>query len=98
MGETGMMGLTITLATIAFLTDSVFILPIVAMLLVLTSLSDIIQMVSKKFRNGKRVFLVAPVHHHFEAIGWSRYKITMRYWVLSIIFAIIGIILAIISR
>jgi phospho-N-acetylmuramoyl-pentapeptide-transferase len=98
MGETGMMGLTITLATLAFLTDSVFILPIVAMLLVLTSLSDIIQMVSKKFRNGKRVFLVAPVHHHFEAIGWSRYKITMRYWVLSIIFAIIGIILAIISR
>ena len=98
MGETGMMGLTITLATIAFLTNSVLILPIVAIPLVVTSLSDIIQMTSKKFRNGKRVFRVAPLHHHLEAIGWSRAKITMRYWILSVIFAIIGIILAIISR
>jgi phospho-N-acetylmuramoyl-pentapeptide-transferase len=98
MGETGIMGLTITLATLAFLTDSVFILPIVAMPLVLTSLSDISQITSKKFRNGKRIFKLAPLHHHLEAIGWSRYKITMRYWVFSVIFAIIGIILAIISR
>jgi phospho-N-acetylmuramoyl-pentapeptide-transferase len=43
------------------------------------------------------VFLVAPVHHHFEAIGWSRYKITMRYWVLSLMFAVIGIIIAMIG-
>jgi phospho-N-acetylmuramoyl-pentapeptide-transferase len=98
MGETGMMGLTITLATIAFLTDSVLILPVVALPLVITSGSVILQMISKKFRNGKRVFRIAPLHHHFEAIGWSPYKVTMRYWVLSIIFAIIGIILAIISR
>jgi len=98
MGETGIMGLTITLAALAFLTDSVLILPIVALPLVITSFSDIIQMISKKLRNGKRVFRVAPLHHHFEVIGWSRYKITMRYWVLSIVFAIIGIILAIISR
>jgi phospho-N-acetylmuramoyl-pentapeptide-transferase len=98
MGETGIMGLTITLATLAFLTDSVLILPVVAMSLVLTSLSDIIQMTSKKFRNGKRVFRIAPLHHHLEAIGWSSYKVTMRFWVFSVIFAIIGIILAIISR
>ncbi len=98
MGETGIMGLTITLATLAFLTDSVLILPIVALPLVITSLSVIFQMLSKKFRNGKRIFRVAPIHHHFEAIGWPSYKVTMRFWVLSVVFAIIGIILAVISR
>jgi phospho-N-acetylmuramoyl-pentapeptide-transferase len=98
MGETGIMGLTITLATIAFLADSVLILPIVAMPLVVTSLSVILQTISKKFRNGKRIFKLAPIHHHFEAIGWSSYKVTMRFWVFSIIFSIIGIILAILSR
>ena len=98
MGETGIMGLTITLATLAFLTDSVFILPVVALPLVITTLSVILQMASKKFRNGKRLFKLAPLHHHFEAIGWSTYKITMRYWILAVVFAIIGIILAVISR
>ena len=98
MGETGIMALTITLATFAFLTDSVFILPIVALPLVLTSLSVILQFFSKKFRNGKKIFRVAPVHHHFEAIGWPTYKVTMRYWVFSIVFAIVGVILAVISR
>jgi phospho-N-acetylmuramoyl-pentapeptide-transferase len=98
MGETGIMALTITLATIAFLTDSVFILPVVALPLVLSSGSVILQLLSKKLRGGKKVFRIAPLHHHFEAIGWSAYKVTMRYWVLSIIFAILGIILAIVSR
>ena len=98
MGETGMMGLTLTLAAFAFLTDSVLILPIVAMPLVITSLSVIIQMISKKTRGGKKIFKVAPLHHHFEALGWPSYKVTMRFWILSIVFAVIGIILAIISR
>lgn len=98
MGETGMMALTLTLATLAFLTDTVFILPVVALSLVITSLSVIIQTASKRLRGGKRVFRVAPLHHHFEALGWPSTKVTMRYWVFSIIFAIIGIILAVISR
>ena len=98
MGETGIMGLTLTLATFAFLTNSVFVLPIVAMPLVITSASVIFQMLSKKFRNGKKVFRMAPIHHHFEAIGWSKEKITMRYWIFSTAFAIVGIIFAIISR
>jgi phospho-N-acetylmuramoyl-pentapeptide-transferase len=98
MGETGIMGLTITLATLAFLTDSVFLLPIIALPLVITSGSVILQLLSKKFRNGKRIFKLAPIHHHFEAIGWSRAKVTMRFWILSIMFAIIGIILTVVSR
>ena len=98
MGETGIMGLTVTLATLAFLTDSVFILPIVALPLAATSLSVILQALSKRFRSGKRLFRLAPLHHHFEALGWPSYKVVMRYWVFSTVFSIIGIILAIISR
>ncbi len=98
MGETGMMGLTVTLATFAFLTDSVLVLPVVALPLVITTLSVLLQMGSRKLRGGKKIFKIAPLHHHFEAIGWPSYKVTMRFWILSIIFAIIGIILAIISR
>jgi phospho-N-acetylmuramoyl-pentapeptide-transferase len=97
MGETGIMGLTITLATISFLTNSVLILPIIAMPLVISSLSVILQILSKKFRNGKRIFRLAPIHHHFEAIGWPSYKVTMRFWIISIMFSIIGIILVFIS-
>src|SRR3989338_331216 len=96
--ETGIMGLTLTLAAIAFLTDSVLILPVVALPLVLTSGSVILQTLSKKYRKGKRIFLLAPLHHHLEASGWSSYKVTMRFWILSVIFAIVGIILAVISR
>ncbi len=98
MGETGIMALTLTLATISFLTNTALLLPVIALPLVIESASDIIQMTSKKLRNGKRVFRLAPIHHHFEAIGWPSYKVTMRFWVLSVVFSIIGIILFIVSR
>ncbi len=97
MGETGMMPLTLIIAVFAFMTNSILILPIIAFPLVITSLSSTIQMFSKKFL-GKKFFRIAPLHHHFEAIGWSRHKITMRYWVISVIFALLGIILFVISR
>ena len=97
MGETGMLSLTVVLAVIAFLTDTVLLLPIIAFPLVLTSLSVIIQMSSYRFFNKRRVFKVAPLHHHFQAIGWPREKVVMRYWIVSVIFAIIGVILALIS-
>ena len=89
MSETGMMGLTIALSIVAFMTDSLgdghglIVLPIIALPLVITTLTNIIQVVSKKYR-GKKVFLVAPIHHHFEALGWPPYKVTMRYCVLSV--------------
>ena len=98
MGETGILGLTITLSVVAFLTDSVVVLPIVAFPLVVTSFSAIVQMASKKFRNGKKIFIVAPIHHHFEAKGWPSYKVTMRFWIIGVIFAILGIILALIGK
>ncbi|MEQ1561634.1 MAG: hypothetical protein ABL899_02860 [Nitrospira sp.] len=97
MGETGMLGLTVTLAVIAFLTDSVLVLPIIALPLVATSASVIIQMTSYKYFGKRRVFKVAPLHHHFEALGWSREKVVMRYWVISVVSAIIGVIVALVS-
>ena len=92
MGETGMIGITVTLSVIAFLTDTVLFLPILAFPLFVTSLSSIIQMSSRKFFN-KKVFLVAPLHHHLESIGWPKTKVTMRYWIVSIITSIIGVVL-----
>jgi phospho-N-acetylmuramoyl-pentapeptide-transferase len=102
MSETGTMGLTITLTVVAFMTDRLgegygfLVLPIIALPLVVTVLSNILQVLSKKFR-GKKIFLVAPLHHHFEAMGWPSYKVTMRYWIISIVCAILGITLALIG-
>ena len=96
MGETGMMALTVVLSVIAFLTDSVLLLPIIALPLVATTASDIIQIYVYKFFK-RRIFKVTPLHHHFQAIGWSREKIVMRYWIVSVICAISGVILALIS-
>ncbi len=90
MGETGILGLTVVLSVVSFLTDSIFVLPIIGGLLVLETGSVIIQLLSKKFRK-KKVFLSTPIHHHFEAIGWPAYKVTMRFWVIGIVFAIVGI-------
>jgi phospho-N-acetylmuramoyl-pentapeptide-transferase len=103
MSETGIMGLTITLAVVAFMTDSlgggygILVLPVIAMPLVITTLSDIIQISSKRLRNGKKIFLVAPIHHHFQAIGWPSYKVTMRFWIIGVVFAILGVILALVG-
>jgi len=90
MGETGAIGLTATLAVVAFLTDSLLVLPIIAGLLVIEVGSIIIQLVSKKLFK-KKVFLCAPIHHHLEAKGWCREKITMRFWIISMILAMIGV-------
>ena len=96
MSETGILGLTTTLTVIAFLTRSVVTLPIIALPLVATVASNIIQISSKKLR-GKKVFLIAPLHHHFEAIGWPAYKVVMRYWVIGIVAAIIGMVITLIG-
>jgi phospho-N-acetylmuramoyl-pentapeptide-transferase len=97
MGETGMIGLTVTLSVIAFLTNTVLLLPIIAFPLFATSMSNIIQMTSRKLRHGRKVFLFAPLHHHFEALGWPKYKVVMRYWIVGTITAIIGVIISIIN-
>jgi phospho-N-acetylmuramoyl-pentapeptide-transferase len=103
MSDTGTMALTLALPIVAFMTDDlgegigVAALPIIGMILVVTVASDILQMFWKKFFKRK-LFRIAPLHHHFEAIGWPPEKVVMRYWVLSIGFAFLGVILALVGR
>jgi len=92
MGDTGSMSLGVTMGVVAMLTDTSLFLPFFAFILVLESLSVIIQTISKKVRH-KKVFLSTPIHHHFEAKGWPESKVTMRFWILAGVAAAIGLAL-----
>jgi phospho-N-acetylmuramoyl-pentapeptide-transferase len=96
LSETGTMALTTSLVVVAFLTKAVIPLLVIALLLIVTSASSLIQILSKKYR-GKKVFIVAPLHNHLLMIGWPKPKVTMRYWVLGMILAALGIIVALIG-
>ena len=96
-GETGTMALSISLVVVIFLTKAVVPSLIIAFLLILTSASSLIQILSKKYRSGKKVFIVAPLHNHLQAKGWPPYKVTMRYWIVSVILAVIGVIVALVG-
>ena len=74
----------------------VFLLFIIGLPLVATVFSNVLQ-VSYRQATGKKFFKIAPLHHHFEAIGWPSYKVTMRYWIISIICAIVGLAIAAIA-
>ncbi len=93
MGDTGAMSLGVTLGVLAMLTNTALILPVIGLVLVIESLSVIIQVLSKRFRNGKKVFLSSPIHHHFEAKGWTESKIVMRFWVISGVSAAVGLVI-----
>lgn len=102
MTETGSMALTLTLAVIVFMTDSlgggsgIALLFVVGLPLVATVASNVLQIMYRK-ATGKKLFRIAPLHHHFEAIGWPSYKVTMRYWVISIMCGLLGVIVAAVS-
>jgi phospho-N-acetylmuramoyl-pentapeptide-transferase len=72
------------------------LLPIAGLPLVVTVLSNVIQ-ISYRKATGRKFFKIAPLHHHFEAVGWPSYKVTMRYWIISIICALMGVALATIA-
>ncbi|MBI2984473.1 MAG: phospho-N-acetylmuramoyl-pentapeptide-transferase [Candidatus Kerfeldbacteria bacterium] len=92
MGDTGSMSLGVTLGVIAMLTNTVWLLPVIGLMFVVESASILIQLASKRWR-GKKVFLSAPIHHHFEAKGWSEPKIVMRFWLIGALTAVAGLIL-----
>jgi phospho-N-acetylmuramoyl-pentapeptide-transferase len=96
MGDTGAMSLGVTLGVVAMLTNSAFLLPIIGCVFVAESLTTFIQIGSKKLFKRK-VFLIAPIHHHFEAKGWPEPKVVMRFWVLGWMGAGIGLALAFID-
>lgn len=96
LSETGMLALSLSISVIAFLTDAVMYLPIIAFPLVVSTLSVILQLTWKKFFKRK-LFIVAPLHHHFQAKGWQSQTVTMRYWVVSYICAVLGVVIVLVS-
>jgi len=97
MGDVGAFALGTALGVVAMLTDTALILPIIGLMFVVETGSVIIQVISKRLRSGKKIFLSTPIHHHFEAIGWPETKVTMRFWVLGQIFAIVGVLIFILG-
>lgn len=92
MGDTGSLSLGATIGVIAMLTDTVMVLPFICFIFVIETLSVIIQLLSKKFR-GKKVFDIAPIHHHFEYNGWKEFTVTMRFWLIGNFVAMLGLVL-----
>jgi phospho-N-acetylmuramoyl-pentapeptide-transferase len=97
MGDTGVIALGSTLAVIAFLTNQVAVLPIIGFVFVVEAGSAIVQIFSKRFL-GRKVFLSAPIHHHFQAKGWPEPKIVMRFWVIGAVMSVVGIVVALFGR
>jgi phospho-N-acetylmuramoyl-pentapeptide-transferase len=93
MGDSGSFALGTALGVVAMLTDTVLLLPIIGAVFVVEAGSSLIQILSKKLRGGKKVFKIAPIHHHFEADGWPETKVTMRFWILGVISAVVGLVL-----
>ncbi|MDP4000380.1 MAG: phospho-N-acetylmuramoyl-pentapeptide-transferase [bacterium] len=96
MGDTGSMALGATLAVVAALNDAMLILPIVGFVFVVEAVSVIVQLLSKKFL-GRKIFHSTPIHHHFEAIGWPETKVTMRFWIIGAVFAVIGLVAGVVG-
>lgn len=96
MGDTGALSLGATMGVIAMLTDSALLLPLIAFIFVIEAGSSLIQLLSKKWF-GKKIFLIAPLHHHFEAKGWPEEKVVMRFWIIGTFVAALGVILAFLS-
>jgi phospho-N-acetylmuramoyl-pentapeptide-transferase len=90
MGDTGSLALGGALGTVAVATKHEIVLAVVGGLFVLEALSVMIQVAVFK-RTGKRVFLMAPIHHHFEKLGWQEPTIVIRFWIISTIFALAGL-------
>lgn len=97
MGDTGSMSLGITLGVVAMLTNTALLLPLFAFILVIESLSVLVQVASKKLRE-KKIFLSTPLHHHFEALGWPESQVTMRFWIISAVATGLGLVLFFLSR
>ncbi len=97
MGDVGSFALGTALGVVAMITDTLVLLPVIGFVFVAEAGSVILQITSKKLRNGKKIFRISPVHHHFEAIGWPETKVTMRFWIIGQVCAVIGIVLAILG-
>ena len=97
MGDIGSFALGTALGVVAMQTDTMLLLPIIGIVFVVEAGSSAIQILSKKLRNGKKIFKVAPIHHHFEASGWPEAKVTMRFWIIGQVAGVVGLTLFILG-
>jgi phospho-N-acetylmuramoyl-pentapeptide-transferase len=94
MGDTGALALGSSLAVVALMTEQWLVLPLIGIVFAAEALSDVIQIGYFKYSHGKRVFKKAPVHFHFELMGWSEVQVVMRFWFVGICGAMVGVALA----
>jgi phospho-N-acetylmuramoyl-pentapeptide-transferase len=99
MGDTGSLAIGASLATAAFMTGQWLLLPVVGFVFVAETLSVMLQVAYFKLTKmrcgeGKRIFKMTPLHHHFEMIGWSETQVTMRFWIIGMMAGLIGVALA----
>jgi len=97
MGDTGSLAIGATLATFALMTGQWLILPIIAIIPVSEIISVVLQILFFKITKGKRLFKMAPIHHHFELLGWSETQVVQRFWLMSLIAAMLGIALILVE-
>ena len=90
MGDTGSLALGGMVGTVAVATKHEIVLAIIGGLFVIEAMSVIIQVASFKL-TGKRVFLMAPIHHHFEKLGWTESQVVVRFWIIAFILAFVGL-------
>jgi phospho-N-acetylmuramoyl-pentapeptide-transferase len=91
MGDTGSQSLGASLAIVALMTGRWLFLPLIAIIPMAELLSVMIQVAYFKITNGKRIFKRSPIHHHFELIGWTESQIVMRFWIIELVGAMLGL-------
>jgi phospho-N-acetylmuramoyl-pentapeptide-transferase len=96
MGDTGSLALGAALAVVALMTGQWAVLPVIAIIPVSETLSVILQVAYFRITDGKRLFKMSPIHHHFELIGWSETQIVQRFWLISLVAALIGVALSLV--
>src|SRR6202795_172469 len=97
MGDSGALSLGATLAVIALITGQILVLPLIGLIFVLETGSVILQVAYFKATGGRRIFLMSPIHHHFELAGWDEEKITLRFWIVGILAGLLGVTLLLAS-
>ena len=93
MGDSGSLAFGATLAVIALIAGQIMILPLIGLIFVVETASDIIQIGYFKLSGGKRVFRMAPIHYHFELGGWDEEKVTLRFWIVGVLAGLLGVVL-----
>ena len=91
MGDVGSLALGGAIGTVAVAIKQELLLPFIGGVFILEALSVMLQVGSYKLRNGKRIFKMAPLHHHFELMGWSESKVIARFWILALVFALFAL-------